>query len=781
MIGETISHYKIVEKLGEGGMGIVYKAQDLKLDRFAALKFLPPSLTKNEESKERFILEAKAASALDHNNICAIYEIDETEDRQLFIAMAHYEGESLKQKIDKAPLNIDEAVDIAVQIAEGLAKAHENNIIHRDIKPDNIFITNDGVVKILDFGLAKVVGKSQLTQMGSTYGTIAYMSSEQTTGGKVDNRTDIWSLGVVFYEMLTGQRPFKGEYEHAISYSIVNEIPEAITSLRSEISKELDSIVEKTLKKNPEERYQSTGDFLSDLRAETKSTQKIGSTGESIIAKIPWLKRPYAYIGLLIIIVLMVLYLSNLFTGSSNEIQSIAILPLDNLSGDTEQEYFADGMTDALISELAQISALRVISRTSIMQYKGVKKPLQEIAGELNVDAIVEGTVLYDNDQIRITIQLIQANPEQHLWADDYKRDLRNIFELQEEVAKSIAHEINITVTPDEQIRLTSAGPVDPEVYKLYLKGYHYFDKATQEGYEKSIEYYNQVLEKDPNFAPAHLGMAESYLGMAFRGGFTDDLRSKFDASAQKVLELDDSFSETHHMLAVIKTWVDWDPLVAEKELKRALELNPNSAKAHDLYCNVLILMGRLEEAVTEREKTFELDPLSHVFHCNGGFTYYIARSYDQAIHQAEMTSEQFGPACSSEDLVIGMSYNQKAMYENAISVLEKRISISNNDARLMAELAYAYALSDQRDKAEEILEKLNERGAKRLGRPYYYLSAFIQVAFGNKDEAFRLLEKSFEHKEFLYPWLPTDPRFDAIKSDPRYQQLLEYLDFWSS
>jgi len=773
MIGKTISHYKITEKLGEGGMGIVYKAQDLNLDRFVALKFLPSAITRDEESKKRFIQEAKSASALDHNNICSIYEINEIEDDQLFIAMAFYDGETLKQRIKNGPLEIDETINISIQIAEGLRKAHNKDIIHRDIKPDNIFITNEGDIKILDFGLAKISGESHLTQLGSTYGTISYMSSEQTTGGDVDQRSDIWSLGVVIYEMLTGKTPFKGEYEHAISYSIVNETPKAITEIRTELSDSIKSIVDKCLQKNRENRYQNMNDLLEDLKViKEGSNPKI--TDPSIV-KMNNIKPAYTYLGIFILLLAVAFYLVNPFTNDTDIIESIAILPLENLSGDSEQEYFVDGMTDALISKLAQISALRVISRTSIMQYKDVRKPIHEIAEELNVDALVEGTVLFDKNQIRITVQLIKAVPEQHLWASDYKRGLQNIFELQEEVARSIAKEINVTVTKEELLRLNSAKTVDPEVYELYLIGSQYSDKVTRDGLAKSIEYYNQALEIDSSFTMAYVGLAESYLQGAWRN---EETLALFFGAAQKAIELDDSFSETHRLLALIKFWKEWDVLGAEKELQRALEINPNSAKARDLYCNVLIVQGRLDEAIIERVKSIELDPLSHAFHCNGCYTYFVAGEYDKAIELSSFTMEQFGSACSFEDIMIGASYNEKGIYEKAISVLTKRWKLSKDDLRVIAGLGRAYALSGQIDSAKQKLKELNEYGMNRNGKPEYYMSAIIQTALGDKDAALSSLEKSYEHREWPFPWIKVEQRFDPLRSDLRFEQLEHHLNF---
>ncbi|MEJ2636745.1 MAG: protein kinase [Calditrichia bacterium] len=778
MIGKTISHYKILEELGAGGMGVVYKAKDTKLNRFVALKFLLSDLTRDEEAKNRFISEAQAASALDHPNICTIYEINETDDGQMFIAMACYEGESLKEKLESGPLPIDTALDIASQIARGLEKAHDKGIVHRDIKPANIFVTGDGQVKIIDFGLAKLSGRTLLTKTGSTLGTVAYMSPEQTRGEKIDHRTDIWSAGIVLYEMLTGQLPFRGEYDQAIIYSIMNEAHAPITGFRTGVSLELVRIVNKMLEKNPDDRYQSMSELLLDLKGISQGNKSNMSEKSASLLNLSQIKRSYVFIPLIAVFVTIIFYFGYLSTEEKSIIGSIAVLPLENLSGIADQEYFVDGMTDALIAELAQISSIRVISRTSAMQYKNVRKPIHEIAEELNVDALVEGSVLYDDKQVRITVQLIQANPEQHLWAHNYRRDLHNIFELQEEVVQGIAQEINITLTPDEQLRLNSAKFVDPEVYRIYLKGYYNADKSTFDGLNRSIEYYNEALRKDPNFALGYVGLAEAYLYIGMWTGFPEEAKSKFRTAAKRAIEIDSTFNEIHRLQAMLKIWNDWDPLGAEKDLKKALKLNPNSAVARDLYSSVLTMLGRFDEAIAERDKAIELDPLSHQVNCNGCYTYFAAKQYDKAIEHSKHTTEQFGSACSFEDLIIGWAYIEKDMYDEALSVLEKRQKISKNNDRIIAAIAESYALKGQQDKAKHTMAELNALSVRRQGHPSYYLSAVIYAALGNPDEAFGQLQKAYDTKDWQFPWLKVDQRLASLRSDQRFEKMTQLLKF---
>jgi serine/threonine protein kinase len=470
MIGQTISHYRILEEIGGGGMGVVYKAEDTKLKRIVALKFLPPELTRDKEAKTRFIHEAQAASALQHNNICSIHEIDETPDGRLFISMDCYEGETLKDKIANGPLPLEEAMDIAFQVAAGLSEAHAAGMVHRDIKPANTIVTDKGDVKILDFGLAKLAGQTKVTKTGMTVGTVAYMSPEQAKGDETDSRSDIWSLGVMLYEMLADRLPFRGEVEPAMLYSIMNEDPEPVTTIRGDVPIGVEDIIEKALAKERANRYETMDALLSDL-ATQRDQITLGIKERRFRAMRSLKRRKRLAVGTVVVAVLVAAaVLVQVFHTRSMAIDSVAVLPFANLSGDEEQEYFSDGMTVALIKELGQIRALTVISRTSVMQFNKTDKPLPEIARELNVDAVVEASVLRSGDQVRITAQLIRANPERQMWAESYERDARDVLSLQSEVARAIAGEIQVTLTRHEQERLASVRPIDPEAYELYLR-----------------------------------------------------------------------------------------------------------------------------------------------------------------------------------------------------------------------------------------------------------------------------------------------------------------------
>ncbi len=779
MIGKTISHYKILEKLGAGGMGVVYKAQDTKLDRFAALKFLPPHLGQSEEEKKRFIQEAKAASALDHPNICTIYEIDETEDGQMFIAMACYEGESLKERIERGPMPLDEALDIAVQISQGISRAHEENIVHRDIKPANIIITNRGEVKIVDFGLAKLAGRTMLTKEGTTLGTVAYMSPEQAQGSNVDHRTDVWALAAVLYEMITGRQPFEGDYEQAVMYSIMNEEQEPVTSLRTGVPMDLERLVSKALSKDPGDRYQAVDEILVDLRAvarglESSSTQpksKPALTGR------PQKTRTllYGFLAALLLTLLVIVSRSYRFTDGDRQIESIAVLPLENFSGDPEQEYFADGMTEALIAELAQIGALRVVSRTSVMQYKGKEKALPEIARELNVDAVVEGSVMRSGERVRITAQLLDAQKDQHLWAKSYERDLSDVLALQSEVAREIAKEIKIKLTPEEQAHLTRQRQVDPDAHIAYLKGRFHWNKYTEEGFQKAVDYFNVAVKKDPNHALAYTGLALVYIQFAVDGFMSpNEVMPKAKVAALKALQADSELAEAHLSWGAYQMFYEWNWQEAEKAFVKALKLNPNSADGYHFYSHYLQAMGRVEDAITETQRALALDPLSLILNNELGWAIYFTRRYEEAIAQYKKILEM-DPDFVFAVWSMAMAYSENGMPEKALAELRKSEDIAESWPAFRAEFGYAYAVAGNKVKALEILRKLEERAQREYVDPAFLVN--IHTALGDKEKAFAWLEKAYEEHSCVWmPWLKVEPKFDGLRSDPRFTELLQKM-----
>jgi serine/threonine-protein kinase len=774
MIGTTISHYKIVEKLGGGGMGVVYKAEDTKLRRIVALKFLSPDLARDEQAKTRFVHEAQAASALRHPNICTIHDIDETADNRLFIVMDFYEGKTLKEMIESGPLPIDKAIDIAIQVAQGLAKAHESGVVHRDIKPANILIGQDGIARIVDFGLAKLSGQTMLTKAGSTLGTEAYMSPEQARGESVDHRTDIWSLGVTMYEMVTGQPPFKSEYHDGLVYSLLNEQPSPMTGLRTGVPMELERITGKCVEKKAADRYQHADELLVDLRSLKRRVETGGAAQAAAVAK-PLMRKKYAVYAGLFILVAAILLTVKVLLPTREVLDSIAVLPLENLSGDPAQEYFSDGMTDALITELQKIKSLRVISRTSVRQYKGTIKTLPEIARELNVKAVVEGSVLRDSDNVRINVQLLQASPEKHLWANAFDRKMKNVLGLQSEVAQSIAQEIRVTVTPQEQTRLASARTINTEAYQLYLQGRYHFAQRTLAAFNKSIQLFQQVLDKDPDNALAYAGLAESYGILPFYGGaLPKDAFPKAKTAALKALELDNSLAEAHTALGFVLLYWDWDWPAAEKELLQAIDLKQSYVVAHHWYAEYLSAMGRHEQAVAEIKIAQELDPVSPLMLAIGGEVCNYAGRYDEAIEQCLKAIEidpNFGLAHGN----LSGAYRRKGMYKESITEAEKSVGLYGSTFDSLILQVRVYAVAGARAKALAILNQ----AAQRSNRPEFdtWEMAKVCAFLGETKGALDWLETAYDQRNPYLVFLNVKHDLDALHSERRFQDLVRRMN----
>jgi serine/threonine-protein kinase len=800
MLGKIISHYRILEKLGGGGMGVVYKAEDTTLGRQVALKFLPGETSKDRQALERFKREARAAAALNHPNICTIYEIGEHEG-QPFLAMELLEGETLKQRVSAQPVKVNEIVDLAIPVALALEVAHTKGIVHRDIKPANIFITQEGQTKILDFGLAKVaraggpssvtdVSTESLTAPGVVAGTVQYMSPEQALGGPVDARTDLFSFGSVLFEMATGRVPFPGSTLGEMIARILHSQPEAMARFNSEVPAELERITLKCLEKKPEKRYQSAKDLRVDLQRLKRDTEsaRVGAglappAGAQPGAPLHWRRLVVAATGVLVAVfgVLLGLNVAGLRERllrpvGAPRIESLAVLPLENLMGDPQQEYFVDGMTEELITDLSQISALRVISRTSVMQYKGTKKSMPEIARELKVDGVIEGSVLRSGDQVRITAQLIQAATDTHLWARSYERDLRDVLALQSEVAGAIANEIKIRLTPQEQARLASTQPVNPEAHEAYLKARYCWNLRTEEGLNKSIEYFQQAIGKDRDYAVAYAGLADSYVVLAGWGVMASkEAYPRGKAAAFKALEMDETLAEAHASLGSARGEYDWDWVGAEKEYKRAIELNPGYATAHQWYAEYLSYMGRHNEAIAEAKRAQELDPLSLIISASGGWVFFYARRYDEAIAQCRRTLELnagFYPA----HLYLGQAYEQEKLYAEAISEYQKAIALEQGNPALAANLARVYAATGKRTEALKIISQLREPLKRRYVSSC--LIAPIYAALGDPGRAFQWLEKAYQERDSQLAYLKVAPGFDSLRSDPRYQDLLRRMNF---
>jgi serine/threonine-protein kinase len=786
MIGKTVSHYRITRELGTGGMGVVYEAVDLKLDRTVALKFLPPESTRDAEAKARFVHEAKAASALDHPNVCTVYEIDETAEGQIFLAMACYEGETLKERIARGPLPLQEALDISRQVAQGLGKAHEGDIVHRDIKPANIFLTTDGLVKILDFGLAKLAGQTLLTKTGTTLGTAGYMSPEQARGDTSDLRADLWCLGVVLYEMVTGRLPFEGDHEQAIVYAILNQEAEPVTALRTGVPMEMERIIGKCLAKVPEQRYQHANDLIVDLKALESRLAAGDDAGSHSLApktsagrKASGAKRRWASLGVVVLIAAVVVVgwvLSDragdpgtriATSGNEANIRSLAVLPFDNMMDDPAQDYFVDGMHEALITSLSKLGSLRVISRTSVIRYRDTEKPMTEIARELDVDALIEGSVLRIGDEVRITAQLIDGKSDEHLWADSYDRHLRNVLSLLNEVAGAVAEEIHATLTPEQAERLGRARPVNLEAYDALLRGVQLFNTFRSGQVRESIGYFEKAIEIDPEFAEAHAWLAGAFTVSGIMGEPPQVVMPKSKASAQTALKLDDGLAVAHTAMGYVALYFDRDWEVGGAAFRRALEIDPNSAMARHGYADYLVALGKLDESVDQVVLGRKSNPLSPMSNAVVVGHLYIARRYEETVAEAEKLLE------IDPNFLAARSFLRRALWQ---------MGRREEAFAMLAETGWG-----KQPKVKEALERgyadAGPEGAMLAAAQYLVAHADtarvdpleIAVNFGRAGEneaALDWLEKAEDNYSPTIVHTLLDPCFDPIRDTARFKAL---------
>jgi len=776
--------YKILGEIGRGGMGIVLKAEDTKLKRTVALKFLPAELTRSREAKERFIREAQAAAALDHPNICVVHEADECEG-QAYIAMAHIEGESLRTRINKGPLNADEALGIAIQVAEGLEEAHKKGIVHRDIKSGNIMVTAAGQAKIMDFGLAKVVGESLITREAKTMGTLAYMSPEQAKGEAVDHRTDIWSLGVVLYEMLTGGLPFGGEQEASLLYSIVHEPHPPMRKIEPKISAGLEQVVEKALVKNPADRYQTMGEFLEDLRAIAEGLKPIRAKVRPFEGRILGMRKVYVYAGLAVLIALATLGIFALFPGRTEALDSIAILPLVNDSGDPSQDYFANSLTDRLIAEFYKVSAVRVASRQSVMAYAKTTKSPAQIARELNVKAIVEASVLKSGNRVRLIARLIDPNRNLQIWGDTFERDYSDILFLQSDLSQAIVSGIKVAVQPKEKALLASARKVNPEAYDLCLQGINLWLSSVEasdylENELKAIDCFNKAIAIDPNLALAHAWLSHLYWELGINLYMSEEeAYPKAKAAILKALELDETLAEAHLNFAWIKCTLDWDFPGAEKEFLRALELEPGNPYVRFDYSVYLgQLVGKTDEAIA-RLMSLQKDPaFQKIIPYKLTLFNMAAGRFDEALKAAREAVEM-DPTILINNEVLAHAYALKGMHAEAIVQAEKLMTFpgARNDSLVLFEYACIMALSGRREEALKSMEELKALFAQKHIDTSYSLAQF-HAALGEKDQAFKHLYDAYQKHSGNMVGLKTNWWLHSLRDDPRFDDLLKKVGF---
>ena len=786
--GTTLGPYEIESPIGAGGMGEVYRARDTRLDRTVAIKVLPEHVAADPDLKQRFEREAKTISRLNHPHICGLYDIGD-QDGIRFLVMEHLEGETLAERLCRdGALALDDAVRYATEIADALEAAHQEGIVHRDLKPSNVMLTRSGS-KVLDFGIATRVieggsetatrSQESMTAVGSVAGTVPYMSPESLRGEPPDARSDVWALGVLLQELTTGARPFRGDTAAVLTSAILRDpaepLPEGLPDW-------LRVVVNRCLSRDPHRRFQRAGEVRAALEATSAVAAGVASTppkrsrSRGLVASV----AVAAVIGLTILLTWSIVGnrdSSLAPAGATDAITSLAVLPLDNMSGDPDQEYLSDGMTATLIAELAKLGSVRVISRTSVMTYKNAVRPLPEIARELGVDAIVEGSVMRAGEQVRITAQLIRSATDESLWADSYQRELSDVLALQSEIARTIGAQIQGVLTPEVEARLGETRSVNPDAYELTLRGHFYADQLSQEALERAVRYFEEAIEEDPSYAPAHAGLAFAYYSLSSTYYPPREVMPRARAAAQRAIELDPNLAEGHTWLGNVYLFFDYDWTAAEREFQMAIDLNPSSAEARFGYSNHLISVGRLEDAVTEALVAEQLMPGStwaYASPMGSQWTTYMARQYDLSVEKGR-EALALDPNNAWAHVYLGTALQQRG--ETAAGLAELREANLLEDTPLLkAFLANGYAVDNQPTEARELLTELE--GISRQQYTCAYEIAVVYATLDETDEAFTWLNKARADRADCIPYLNIDPRFDSLRPDPRFQELVDEIGF---